>query len=109
MKLKVVTFLVTSLALNTAMAQSYTCSNVKGNVRVQVALTSQTTADVEVKSPFQKQMKCAVNEFTNGKDVVKGFTCDNGEGLPDVLAINEKLMTGMIEVLDQPHYELICK
>lgn len=104
-----IAFLVVFLAVNTSMAQVYSCSNVNANVQVQITLISHTIAEVEVRGPFQKQMKCDVDDFTNGTDLVKGFACDNGEELPDVLAINEKSMVGFIEVLDQPHYDLICK
>ena len=81
-----IAFLVVFLAVNTSMAQVYSCSNVNANVQVQITLISQTIAEVELRGPFQKQMKCDVDDFTNGTDLVKGFACDNGEELPDVLA-----------------------
>ena len=102
-------FLVSCLLMNKAMAQNYFCFNSQENVEVLVTFISATTAEVAVKVPFQKKMICDVNDFTNGKEVIKGLACDNGEEAPDVLAINENLMTGMIEVINQPHYNLICK
>jgi hypothetical protein len=72
-------------------------------------LESEKSGNVEVLSPFQKQMKCLVSDFTNGSEIVKGFVC-GGEGeLPDLLIINEKTKKAMIEVVDQPHYDLDCE
>lgn len=100
-----------TLLMNTAMAANYTCVNLDKNVELTVNFLSPTVAEVNVKSPFQKQMNCEVNDFTNGVEVVKGLACENNNNntIPDVLAINEKTMKGMIEVSDQPHYDLDCK
>lgn len=91
-----------------ASAEEIICVNSEQNVNVIINISDETSADVEVTSPFQKRMVCAINIYTNGQDFIRGLTCDNGEDLPDVLAVNEKSKKGMIEVLGQPHYELTC-
>jgi hypothetical protein len=108
--LAILTFTIYLLGGNNLFAQTYSCSNEKDKVQVEITITSKTKAEVKVKSPFQKQMKCDYNLLSNGVDTIKSFTCDNqDDGLPDVLAINEKTLQGMIEVVDQPHYDLECK
>lgn len=108
--LAIITCNIYSLAGNNLFAQTYSCSNEKDKVQVEITITSETKASVDVKSPFQKQMKFDYDLLSNGVDTFKSFTCDNeDDGLPDVLAINEKTLQGMIEVVDQPHYDLECK
>lgn len=102
-------FLVSSVLMNTAMATNYSCVNISKNVELTVTFTNPKTAEIELKNPIQKTLTCEVNDFTNGLEVVKGFVCENGEELPEIAAINEKLMTGMIELSDQSHYDFDCK
>lgn len=103
------TILGCTLITSTAMAANYTCVNLDRNVELTINFLSATAAEVDVKSPFKKHLSCEVNDYTNDTETIKGLTCGNSEEIPDILAINEKTMKGMIEVSDQPHYDLECK
>ena len=102
-------FLILSLAILSfsSMAKTFTCTSADKKVSVVAILTSEIAGTVEVLSPFHMQMNCDVSDLTNRTDVVKAFVC--GDGLPDIFAINEKTQKGMLEVVDQPHYDLNCE
>lgn len=104
---KTILMLSLSVLSLSSMAKTFTCTSADKKVNVVAVLTSETSGTVEVLTPFQKQMNCAVSDFAIGVDVVKGFVC--GDGLPDIFAVNEKSSKGMIEVSNHPHYDLNCE
>jgi hypothetical protein len=93
------------------MATTYTCTSTDYKVKVTAVQLSETTGTVKVLSPFRKQMKCDVSTATatKGSKSIKTFICGDGDSIPDIFAVDEKRSKGMIEVVDQAHYDLNCK
>jgi hypothetical protein len=108
LNLSILIFLVSFLFSRISSAQGFSCRNIEQNVIVVVNAVSDNLASIEVISPFQKKMMYDMNDYSNGREVIRGFACDNGDDLPDVLAIDQNSKRGMIEVSGQPHYELTC-
>lgn len=98
-----------ALMASPAMATTYTCVNPEKNVEFLVNLVSDTSAEVEVKSPFQAKLTCEWHVFTKGSETAKGIICGDGDGIPDIVGIYDKTMKGFIEVRSQPHYDVNCK
>lgn len=101
-------FLIITIAGAYSFSKGYYCFNQTDKVSLSISFTSADKATVNVLTPFKKNMDCVVAEYdTHGKLAtgygIKGFVCGSNE-IPDVVAVNEKTLTGMLDLFDKPTY-----
>jgi hypothetical protein len=101
--------LICPVAFAHAASRTYSCTSPKDKVALTFKILNEDISEVDVTSPFQIHLECNVNKYTEGQAVITGLSCGQGDNIPDIVAIDEKSLNGMVEIGRYPHYDVTCK